>query len=519
MQSVLNEESIFDTINSVLKTVNSITNRDDKGKNNKKSAYYLGGSISRYAKNLTMSFPVLVDDSLSIETAQMISKANEKNIASMLELLFASMSINGTKGMTGKDVVGLFHKNIDDMSADDYIDYANNVMANYVEACYLPSITDAQVRDIQREMCYQLKQPKKSFPVSSFSERSLNDYMCRDMYNGTMVYEHRQVVKEDISLNPNGDEDSNVAVQRDKLTYQQQKDMGLTYDKDYSLRYYQDKYNRSRDTVLDKQKDREFNHRRRMDAHNIHMDKEAEKRNQTRDMASDLRDMNSLNQRRVIDSEFKKANELQPTMMIVNFNILGDDGQSVVDRKSFVAGIKCRMIATSSMDIAERLLATNKTQTSFKNFIRATTGEIKFGRDFIAAVDQQKLDAINDVKKGEAAKLWSTLKKRSVKSNVRSIKRDSNDATSITTLVVSQDTVNFMKSESNFDVSIPKNAKMIMDRYNFLCLVIADETNEVAKFMYDGNSDFESISYLVLAREAKDKELRKATDLLYKGGR
>ena len=514
MQSVLNEESIFDTINSVLKTVNSITNRDDKGKNNKKSAYYLGGSISRYAKNLTMSFPVLVDDSLSIETAQMISKANEKNIASMLELLFASMSINGTKGMTGKDVIGLFHKNIDDMSADDYIDYANNVMANYVEACYLPSITDAQVRDIQREMCYQLKQPKKSFPISSFSERSLNDYMCRDMYNGTMVYEHHQVVKED-----GEEEDKLLQLNRDKFTYQQQKDMGLTYDKDYALRTQQYRYNRSRDDVIDKQKERELNHRKRMDVHQLHKDAEDKERNRMRDMSSDLRDMNSLNQRRVIDSEFKKANELQPTMMIINFNIIGDDGQSVVDRKSFVAGIKCRMIATSSMDIAERLLATNKTQTSFKNFIRATTGEIKFGRDFIAAVDQQKLDAINDVKKGEAAKLWSTLKKRSVKSNVRSIKRDSNDATSITTLVISQDTVNFMKSESNFDVSIPKNAKMIMDRYNFLCLVIADETNEVAKFMYDGNSDFESISYLVLAREAKDKELRKATDLLYKGGR
>ena len=512
MQSVLNEESIFDTINSVLKTVNSITNRDDKGKNNKKSAYYLGGSISRYAKNLTMSFPVLVDDSLSIETAQMISKANEKNIASMLELLFASMSINGTKGMTGKDVIGLFHKNIDDMSADDYIDYANNVMANYVEACYLPSITDAQVRDIQREMCYQLKQPKKSFPISSFSERSLNDYMCRDMYNGTMVYGHHQVVKEDTA-------EDKLQLDRDKFTYQKQKDMGLTYDKDYALRTQQYRYNRSRDDVIDKQKERELNHRKRMDVHQLHKDADDKERNRMRDMSSDLRDMNSLNQRRVIDSEFKKANELQPTMMIVNFNILSDDGKSVVDRKSFVAGIKCRMIATSSMDIAQRLLATNKTQISFKNFIRATTGEIKICKDFIAAVDQQKLDAINDVKKGEAAKLWSTLKKRSVKSNVRSIKRDSNDATSITTLVISQDTVNFMKSESNFDVSIPKNAKMIMDRYNFLCLVIADETNEVAKFMYDGNSDFESISYLVLAREAKDKELRKATDLLYKGGR
>lgn len=511
MQSVLNEESIFDTINGVLKTVNSITNRDDKGKNNKKSVYYLGGSISRYAKNLTMSFPVLVDDSLSIETAQMISKANEKNIASMLELLFASMSINGTKGMTGKDVIGLFHKNIDDMSADDYIDYANNVMANYAEACYLPSINDAQVRDIQREMCYQLKQPKKSFPISSFSERSLNDYMCRDMYNGTMVYEHHQVVKEDTA-------EDKLQLDRHKFTYQKQKDaIDFEYRKTYDDK--QDQYRIDRDAIIDKQKDREFEQRRRMDVHQIYKDAEDRERNRMRDMSSDLRDMNSLNQRRVIDSEFKKANELQPTMMIVNFNILGDDGQSVVDRKSFVAGIKCRMIATSSMDIAERLLATNKTQTSFKNFIRATTGEIKFGRDFIAAVDQQKLDAINDVKKGEAAKLWSTLKKRSVKSNVRSIKRDSNDATSITTLVISQDTANFMKSESNFDVSIPKNAKMIMDRYNFLCLVIADETNEVAKFMYDGNSDFESISYLVLAREAKDKELRKATDLLYKGGR
>ena len=205
--------------------------------------------------------------------------------------------------------------------------------------------------------------------------------------------------------------------------------------------------------------------------------------------------------------------------MIVNFNILDNEGKNVVDRKSFVAGVKCRMVATSSTDIAERLLSTNKTQMSFKNFIRGTTGEIRFVRDFILAMDQQKLDAFNDVKKGEAAKLWSVLKKRSVKNNIRSIQRDKNDATSITTLVVSQDTVNYMISTANFDISNPKNAKTIMDRYNFLCLVIADETNEVAKFMYDGNSDFESISYLVLGREAKDKELRKATDLLYRSGR
>ena len=507
MRSVLNEETIFDTLNSLLKTVNKITNRAEDGKN--KSKYYLGGSISRYSKNLTMSFPVLVDDSLSIETAQMISKANEKNIVSMLELLFASMSINSTKGTTGKDVLGYIHKNIDNMSVDDYIDYANDYMANYKEAAYLPKISDTDIRDIQKEMCYQLKQPKKSFPVNSFSERSLNDYMCRDMYNGTIVYEH-VAVNEDTS-------DDMYQLNKDKFEYQKQKDI---IDREYKNDEFD--YRRQKDiedSEYRKQKDeKEFDWKRRIDTHKLHKDDEDRKRSIERDRSSDLRDINSLNQHRILDSDFKKANELQPTMMIVNFNIVGDD-DVVIDRKSFVAGVKCRMIATNNLDIAQRLLATNKTQVSFKNFIRATTGEIKFKNDFLLAIDQQKLDAINDVKKGEAAKIWSILKKRSVKNNSRKLSRDKNDATAITTLVVSQDTVNYMISEANFDISIPKNAKMIMDRYNFLCLVIADETNEVAKFMYDGNSDFESISYLVLAREAKDKELRKATDLLYKGGR
>lgn len=520
MQSVLNEESIFDTINSVLKTVNKVTNRSANGNNNSK--YYIGGSISRYAKNLTMSFPVLVDDSLSIETAQMISRANEKNIASMLELLFASMSINSHDGTTGKDVIGMFHKNIDSMSADEYIDYANDFMNNYKEAAYLPSVSVAEVRDIQQEMCRILRQPKKVFPVDSFSENSIADYMCKDTFRGTIVFESTAIREN----NEGRDLDAK------RFGYQQWRDqytdtredernkvLDAQKDRDYNLRLAQSKYQQNRDDINDKQREKELRLRKQQYTHQVDQDADAALRNDARDRANNLRDLNNLNQHRILDSDFKKANELQPTMMIINFNIVGDDDNTIVDRKSFVAGVKCRMIATTSTDIEERLLSTNKTQLSFKNLIRANTGEISFAKDFILAVDQQKLDAINDVKKGEAAKLWSTLKKRSIKNNVRKIQRDKNDATSIATLVVSQDTVNYMKSNANFDISLSKNAKMVMDRYNLLCLVIADETNEVAKFMYDGNDDFESVSYLVLSREAKDKELRKATDMLYRGGR
>lgn len=529
MQSVLNEESFFDTMNNVLKAVNKFTNRSDTGKN--KNGYYLGGSISRYAKNLTMSFPVLVDDSLSIETAQMISKANEKNIASMLEMLFASMSINGKDGMNGKDVIAKFHKNIDSMSVDDYIDAANDYVATH-ETAYIPKITSAQIRDIQREMCYQLSQPEKAFPTNSFNEKSLNDYLCKEEYDGIRVFEHHilneadsdemsrnkfghQQWKDSADLRSQNQWSRDYQYRRDKdaaeFDYRQRKDAAANArdTRDFEYRQNRDATADARDAKNFNQRKDEFEWKKSIDAHNLRKDADSTVRN-------DLRDTNNLNQHRILDGDFKKANELQPTMMVVNFNIVGDT-DNIIDRRSFVAGVKCRMIATSSIDIAERLLSTNKTQTSFKNLIRATTGEIKLGRDFILAVDQQKLDAMNDVKKGEAAKLWNALKKRSVKNTANKIKRDRNDATSITTLVVSQDTVNYMVSEANFNIEAPKNAKMIMDRYNLLCLVIADETNEVAKFLYDGNSEYESISYLVLGREAKDREMRKATELLMRG--
>ena len=227
----------------------------------------------------------------------------------------------------------------------------------------------------------------------------------------------------------------------------------------------------------------------------------------------DFRSELDLNKKRLIDSDFKKSNELQPTMLVVTFNVVGDNGD-IIDRKSFICGVKCRMITTPSIDIAERLLATNKSKLSFKNFIRATTGEIKFNKDFLFAIQQQKLQAKNDAKRGEAAKIWNTLKARSNKNIFRKLSRDGNDASAITTLIVSQDTVNFMKNTNKFDLSTVKNAKLIMSNYNLLCLVIADDANEVVKFLYDGQDMFEQQAYSFLEKENNDKSYKKIINLM-----
>jgi len=481
MRSVLNEEGFSDLFMKF--AADAAKRASDKKDTVKAGKYYLGGSISKYTKGLLMSFPVLCDDQISLDSAMNISKANEKNITSMMEMLFASMSISGKQGLTGKDVIALFHRNIDTMPIDDYIDMADDYVRGYMASEageMLPKVKDVQIREAARDMVDELKLPQKRFPLSSFNETSINNYMTKENRGKVVVYEYSgKDIANGVIYDPTID-----VTDREKQNYQQRKDEAERMRNDLK-----DRYQRDRDAARDA-------------------------RDRVNDINQQLNNRNQFNQKRILDSDFKKANELQPTMLVVNFNVLGDDNKSVIDRSSFIAGIKCRLIATTSLDIAERLISVNKQKLTFKNLIRATTGETKFTRDFLLAINQQKIDAKNDAKRGEAAKLWNTIKKRSLHNNYRKLSKDGNDASAITTLVVSQDTANYLKSTNKIDITLPKTALSIMDSYNLLCLVIADDVNEVAKFLYDGNKNFESLSYSVLSKEANDKALRRELNLI-----
>ena len=61
---------------------------------------YLGGSISNYVKDLVLTFPVLCDNSLPPTTASMISRANERSIVTMLQILFSSMQFNANSNVS-----------------------------------------------------------------------------------------------------------------------------------------------------------------------------------------------------------------------------------------------------------------------------------------------------------------------------------------------------------------------------------------------------------------------------------
>ncbi len=435
-------ENIFETIKS-----------SKKEYENRKQQHpeYLGGSISRYTKNLIMTFPLLADDSLPISTIQMISKASERNITTMLQMLFSSLSITGNNG---KEILAKVHKNIDSMSMDDVIDALDSYCANENIYKYNESaMQKVYDREAIQEMVKQLPQIMKEYPLSSFSEKSLNDYLVRsNNYGDSIVYESLPI-------------DPNIAA--------------------------------------------------------LNTEDETHKRNQ--DISKNKSDFGKNRteylQKQLINQDIKKANELQPTLLSINMVDVDENSGRVKNTISFAAGVKSRIIGIEAMDIVERIVAKVKTALNFKNFIRATSGEIKFGRDFLLCIKQAKINAKNAVKKGEAAQIWNALENRAA-NNVKNKYAVKNDASAISTLVINQETVNYIKNSFKIDLNSAKEAVNIMKQYNLLALVIADESNEVAKFLYDGNNSYELVAYASLSRDMNDTSTYKKTvNLINQAGR
>ena len=470
--SVLNEKD--DDLISVIKDLVSVA-KNSKEQKKKKDSNYLGGSISKYSKNMVLTFPVLCDDTLSIETAQMISRVNEKNITTMLQLLFSSMSI---KGNNGAEVLAQFHKNIENTSMDDIVNTLNSIAGTQESA-----IERARDREALKIMTESLKSIK-TFPKESLNEKSLSDYLVRNYGNKTIVYEAPQ-------FDPNIEAIKNRSAQRGaEAAYGQGEPRDQREEDKFQYQIYRDQ-----------EKDRR--------------DDEKSARDSRRDKRDNQNDEINFASKQIVPQDVKKANELQPTLMVVKMNDVDENG-NVVNKMTFYAGVKSRLIACTSMDIVERLVAKNKARLNFKNFLRATSGEIKW-RDFLFCWDQAKVNARNAVKKGEAAIMWNLLEKRSTKNNANKIRRSGNDASAITSLVINQETVNYINSTYRIDINSPKEAKKLMDEFNFLAIIICDESNEAARFLYDGNDNYELLSYSALSREVAEKNLKKEINLINKG--
>ena len=429
------------------------------------------GSIAKQASNLILVFPVLCSTSLSIQTATIISKAIERKCAALLQILFAA--VNMTNATNIYEYIGNFHSNINkQLDLDEFL----NAMDRLSESGII-QITDAEAYNAVKE-----------------DMRNLN-YFLDDLYDDTIpitefvsktnLYGESQIVCEAKGGGGKGGGGKGGGGKggRNPKTF----NVPDTVVSDIASKVAKE---------LKDNRPRTYGNA-----------------NRNRDDRPSLKDQMEYFKNQLLPQDVEKANELMPTMMAVNFTYYKNGAEI---RQTGIIGIKAKLYPIDSMDIVTRLASKYSDKNTLFQFVKASTREISFFKDFLFAVDKAKLDGIYMASNSNNAKIFKLLERRAAKYRFSALLRK-NDASPITTLVMSQDEAEYLKRYNSLDVNNPNICKPVMNAYNLMCITIADESLEVAKFLYDdGDNIFESLSFDGLEKEAKDSSYKKVVNLMSK---
>lgn len=446
-------------------------------------------SVASASSNLTLVFPCVVEDSLEPSTAMMIAKAQERKCVAMLQMLFSAFSIDDATNAL--DYISKFHSNLridDDITIDKFVQTVDAFAASLDENSAISLDRDMynMVREDMNNLIYYLP--------DSINETSINNYTYSRLNGGAVVcneaiygggerrWTHfekggpREGVQYTTSSGkippfapgptpPRGDKSASSAPK------EKESGSGNKPVKGYE---------------------------RKLD-----------------DPAQQLKNMTDFYSKRILDSDIKKANELVPTMMVINIISKNDEGEPI--QTSAVIGVKVKMYVANSFDIIDRLRSKNRDGNSLNMFIRATTREISFWKDFVFALDKAKLDALSSSRRGSTSPIWKLLERRALKSRIRRTFKFTNDATAITTLTVSRNSVEYLKKTAAMDLGNERTARQLMEALNLMSIVIVDEGLECADFIYDTGDDlYETIPFNSLERESSDNTYKRVVNLMTK---
>ena len=350
-------------------------------------------SIAKAASNLVLTFPVLVDESVSLNTAQLLTRAIEGKALVMLQLLFSAISVQSLKDdETAFDVIGKIHKNLNSDDIEDYIQRMETMATNE-------------------------------------SYEALDHLM--------------KTIREE-----------NIAID----TYTFNESYPAPIDEDANTKSMNDVKNRNGGFVAD-----------------------------------------------IKDTDIKKVNNMMPSVLVVKLHNKNSNVTTNV-----AVGVKAKIQYVPQDEVIYRISSKNKDKNMLFNFIRSTTREISFLKDFLFALDKAKLDAIKIQKSSNS--VWKILERRAVRNRVRMFNNDGGYG-GIVSLVISADTLATLNKEYDFKATISEVENLI-SQYNLLAFFVADDVNERATYLFDDASrQFTTVSYTALEK-TDSKDYKKIINLL-----
>ena len=448
-------------IRDILDVISDVKDADElDGFHSKKSFK----SIASASKNLTLVFPVIVSKGLTIDSAAMVTKAIERKCVMMLQMLFSAMNISNSAN--AMEYIKHFHTNMkmdDTITPDSIISAMDDLVLSKEGAVSEYILHDPKTkRLIENDM----KNIDYVLP-DSISEYGLEDYSIINRMGHTIIVNEakKNNNKKQKSAKKKSDEENEVKGRKNiKYKNYENKNIGNNDDNgNKNLR---------------------------------------------------IKDKIDLLRYQLLDNDVKKSNELVPTTMMINF--VSKEGDKAINTQA-VIGVKAKMYPVDQMDILNRLTIKHKDKNRLIEFVRSTTREISFVRDFLFCIDKCKMDALSNSSKGSTSKLWKLLERRALKSKIRRGLGQVNDASAITTLVITQEEVEYLKKTENIDLNDPRIIRPIMESLNFMGVCIVDEASEKASFIFDTGDDiYETLPFTALERENNDTNYKKILNLMGK---
>lgn len=282
--------------------------------------------------------------------------------------------------------------------------------------------------------------------------------------------------------------------------------------------------------------DKQFSHQKMMDRHKMRMDNanlelnkqklELQQKNQeTENLINEKKfkyelqksklDYQSKAMVKLSDNDVKKCNELVPTTLSLTLQVKA--GNNFGGVSNFVIGVKGLLHPVNSDDMISNLLSGYKSGNKFFNFLRWSSGEIKFIKDLILNMDNIREDVVRKHAKNGSG-WWSALKRRRNVAALRRIK-GSGRILPNTTIVCSINEIDELKEAYGVDLMNPTSIKKIMKTFFLLGFVVVDDSQELCHFIFDGENNYQVVSFNGLEKENNSKNDFKEIYKLINSGR
>ena len=427
------------------------------------------GSISAKALQGTANFPVLVPDSLDLDESLMIAKSLEQRFATFLLTVLTMnpyMAVDKGQIPSAADYLKQFHQNM----GSQYELGVKAISDEMTKAISTGKLFESETPDIDH-----IRKDMSSFVMEA--DNMGIDYNC-------WITEATQIV----SAIYEGVSNSGINMDNAKFNY----------------------------TIEDVTEQSLLNDKGAVRLSSM-LEASGSQQEPKKNLQRGVNDPKAINY--LGNNEFKKSNDSVSTLLHVRVYPYFKDSEEALDPLDFVVGVKATLHQIPSSSMVINIASGLRNDSKFFNFIRWTTGETKFFKDFLFAIDQQKNDARNS---GSGVNSWwSALRRRRASSKLK--KQLSNNGKGFmpnTTLICTMDDLLALKSEYGFDLTGPDTTlvRKLMDSYFLLAFVRVDPALQRVDFLCDGNTHYETATYSTLSKEG-GKDDKKFKDMMKMLGR